>query len=264
MRQTKQNGRKRFRKKSTRRLRKKRAMKGGVFGLSSFFGPKETPIEKPKETPIETPKEKTIEEEISELFDEDTNIVQDKLSEFQTKHGNEKTLDFLFDIIITFIFHHDERSEKYEDYKTDYDQKEKIKQILGKIQIIISEISELSDVKKYYCNLAKIFAMRYEYLFGDDLEQKSYFDDLIKTVMPKLYKLDETQHALPATDNSALYFGKHVITKFIKEYLKLITLRSNIMKPSDKIKRNRQIEEYSTAKSEFIKSCDFNPQSQSP
>ena len=245
MRQTKQNGRKKFRKKSTRRLRKKRVMKGGWFfgwsdeekaqeaeskRLQEEEATKTAEVERLKAEQFAKSQEQAqakemLKKQIEQLFDKDGNIIKEKLSEI----GTEKTLDFLFDEIMTLIFLNEKRKNSKKD-----SQKEKTKQILHQIQIIISEISELSDVKKYYCNLAKIFAMRYEYLFDID---KLYFDNLIKEVIPKLHQLD-ILNKLPKSQELLLDFIS-IIENYKKKYLSLRT------QPDEQ------------NKSEFIESCEF-------
>ena len=95
MRQTKQNGRKRFRKKLTRRLRKKRAMKGGIIDNNE---------ENPQDSENPQNQENSQDSEILKLFDENGLLIQANLNSFVSNNKfktNEQALLKIFTLLFT-------------------------------------------------------------------------------------------------------------------------------------------------------------------
>jgi len=263
MRQTKQNGRKRFRKKSTRRLRKKRAMKGG--GMFDFFKSEKQKTQEAKAIQIKLEEEASLSkaaedsklkkqakkdakevlktqknkkaEEAAEIID-DGNIIEDKLTSFMSTNNISLKKFALLKIINSLI------------------DNENVKKYFQKIFDVIDEFNNLSDLSEEPIQSSdetiqssdETIQMAYSNVVSligtyDELNKNNHALSLAQQFVLKLYKIPNNMLQQPDTQpetNPKYQMSEIIQDPYIRLFLKNILIFQNKKNCKRCIKENPQ------------------------
>ena len=260
MRQTKQNGRKRFRKKLTRRLRKKRAMKGGI---PEFLKSKEqkaqeaedkrlqeesklTKLQAQEEARLKKQEKKEAKKEVkiqknrnaaeaAEIIDNEGNINEEKLKSFMSKNSiSSKKLALLK--IINYLID----NENVRDYF------QKIFDLIDEFNNLSEQTVESSEqtvessdetVKTVYSNIVLLIGTY------DELNKDNNALSLAQQFILKLYKIPNNMLQQPDTQpetNEKYQVSEIIQDPYIRLFLKNILIFQNKKECDECNKRNPQ------------------------